>query len=271
MKHVLSLGAGVQSSTLALMAAHGEIGPMPMAAVFADTKGEPKAVYEWLDWLEKQLPYPVYRASKGDLWKAASTPKITKDGQRSYIPIGIPVFTVEGLKKGMGKRQCTRTYKIEVIQREVRRLLGLKRISSKSGPLVSMWIGISTDEAQRAKPNAAPWVQARWPLLEHGISRAQCLEWMKAKGYPLPPRSACTYCPYHDDAAWMALTPEEFQDVVQKEKELQAAYASATAIRGVPYFHSSRVPLDQVTFKPTAHDPFDENTEAVECEGMCGL
>ena len=26
---VLSLGAGVQSTTLALMAAHGEIGPMP--------------------------------------------------------------------------------------------------------------------------------------------------------------------------------------------------------------------------------------------------
>jgi hypothetical protein len=34
---VLSLGAGVQSTTLALMAAHGEIGPMPDCAIFADT------------------------------------------------------------------------------------------------------------------------------------------------------------------------------------------------------------------------------------------
>ena len=34
----LSLGAGVQSSTLALMAAKGEIGPMPDAAIFADTQ-----------------------------------------------------------------------------------------------------------------------------------------------------------------------------------------------------------------------------------------
>jgi len=35
--HIISLGAGVQSSTMSLMAAAGEITPMPTAAVFADT------------------------------------------------------------------------------------------------------------------------------------------------------------------------------------------------------------------------------------------
>ena len=45
MKHktklrILSLGAGVQSSTLALMIEKGEI-PMVDAAIFADTMGEP--------------------------------------------------------------------------------------------------------------------------------------------------------------------------------------------------------------------------------------
>lgn len=49
---ILSLGAGVQSSALALMAKHGEIsGDMPVAAIFADTKAEPRRVYEWLNWL----------------------------------------------------------------------------------------------------------------------------------------------------------------------------------------------------------------------------
>jgi hypothetical protein len=42
---ILSLGAGVQSTTLALMAAHGEIGPMPDCAIFADTQWEPRRVY----------------------------------------------------------------------------------------------------------------------------------------------------------------------------------------------------------------------------------
>ena len=40
---VLSLGAGVQSTTLALMIEKGEI-PMVDCAIFADTMGEPKKV-----------------------------------------------------------------------------------------------------------------------------------------------------------------------------------------------------------------------------------
>lgn len=42
---IISLGAGVQSTTMALMAAAGELEPMPDAAIFADTGWEPKAVY----------------------------------------------------------------------------------------------------------------------------------------------------------------------------------------------------------------------------------
>ena len=57
---VLSLGAGVQSTTLALMIEKGEI-PMVDCAIFADVGAEPKLVYEHLDWLEKQLSYPIYR------------------------------------------------------------------------------------------------------------------------------------------------------------------------------------------------------------------
>ena len=64
---LLSLGAGVQSSTLALMAACGEISPMPDGAIFADTQSEPAAVYTYLDWLERQLPFPVYRVTAGSL------------------------------------------------------------------------------------------------------------------------------------------------------------------------------------------------------------
>lgn len=49
-KVVISLGAGVQSSTMALMAGKGELTPMPDFAVFADTQAEPADVYKWLDW-----------------------------------------------------------------------------------------------------------------------------------------------------------------------------------------------------------------------------
>lgn len=78
MKRFLSLGAGVQSSTLALMIAHGEIEPVD-AAIFADTQWEPSHVYDWLDWLEKQLPFPVYRVTHGNL----RTDTLAKGGRKS--------------------------------------------------------------------------------------------------------------------------------------------------------------------------------------------
>ena len=60
MMHIISLGAGVQSTTMALMAAHGEIEPMPDCAIFADTGDEPQAVYDHLAWLMSGnvLPFP---------------------------------------------------------------------------------------------------------------------------------------------------------------------------------------------------------------------
>ena len=69
MIRVLSLGAGVQSTTLALMAAVGEI-ERPAAAIFADTQWEPEAVYRHLDWLEALLPYPVLRVTQGNIRQA---------------------------------------------------------------------------------------------------------------------------------------------------------------------------------------------------------
>ena len=86
---VLSLGAGVQSTTLALMAAHGEIGPMPDCAIFADTGWEPRAVYEHLAWLRSPnvLPFPVHIVSAGDLRAALLA------GARGARWASIPAFT----------------------------------------------------------------------------------------------------------------------------------------------------------------------------------
>ncbi len=65
----LSLGAGVQSTTMALMAAHGEIGPMPDCAIFADTGWEPKAVYDHLAWLMSSNVLPETSATSS--WRQA--------------------------------------------------------------------------------------------------------------------------------------------------------------------------------------------------------
>lgn len=121
--HIISLGAGVQSSTMALMAAAGEITPMPNCAIFADTQAEPKSVYTWLDWLEKQLPFPVHRVTKGSLAESALRVRISKGGN-SYTNSNVPDFLkTQGVEReGVQKRQCTKDFKIDVILQKARGL-----------------------------------------------------------------------------------------------------------------------------------------------------
>lgn len=73
---LLSLGAGVQSTVLALMAADGTL-PGLDAAIFADTGWEPRRVYDHLDRLEKVLAdagIPLHRVSNGNLRNDAIDP-----------------------------------------------------------------------------------------------------------------------------------------------------------------------------------------------------
>src|SRR3954464_850519 len=67
---ILSLGAGVQSTAVLLMALRGEFPDRPDCAIFADTGWEPAAVYEHLEWLEGEAEkggVPVHRVSAGNL------------------------------------------------------------------------------------------------------------------------------------------------------------------------------------------------------------
>ena len=167
--NIISLGAGVQSSTLALMAKHGEITPMPDAAIFADTQAEPKAVYEWLDWLEKQLPFKVVRVSKGELGAANNRVFVSKKTGKPYRKIYIPTYG----EQGPLPRKCTTDFKLVPIYRYARQYRP-----------VTMWIGISLDEASRMKEPFRKWVKNRYPLIELNMRRSDCLRWMSKKGRP---------------------------------------------------------------------------------------
>ena len=270
----LSLGAGVQSSCLALMAAKGEIGPMPDAAIFADTQAEPASVYRWLYWLETQLPFPVVRVTRGSITAESLKVRTFKDDpERKWVKSLIPAFieNPDGTKGIMG-RQCTWSYKVEMLEKTARKLAEIKR--GQKDVTVTQWIGISWDELQRMKHGRKPWVQHRWPLIERKMTRRHCLEWMEANGYPKPPRSACMYCPFHSDAEWRRLKdeePEAFAASIQFEKDLQAAKAQTDNQRGIPYLHSSLKPLDTVDFSTDierGQGAFDFNAE---CAGMCGV
>jgi hypothetical protein len=259
---------------MALMAARGLITPMPTAAIFADTQDEPESVYRWLDWLEKQLPFPVHRVTKGQLSARALEMTTTKDG-RVFSKADIPLFTKnhDGSIGKIMNRNCTRDFKIHPILKKVRELAGVKRGQKIVG--VIQWIGISIDEIPRMKPSREPWCEHRWPLVEMRYARRDCLKWMELNGFPPPPRSACIYCPFHSNSEWRRLKDEEpgaFQKAVEFEHELQRRKGETTNFRTRPFLHRSCVPLNQVDFstdEERGQGVFGQWSE--ECEGMCGV
>jgi hypothetical protein len=258
---VLSLGAGVQSTTLALMAAHGEIGPMPDCAIFADTGWEPRAVYEHLERLRAALPFPVHIVSAGDI-RSDAIAKVNTTGQR-FAAIPWFVRSPRG-KDGIGRRQCTKEYKLEPIRRKASELIEFKR---RAGA-VEMWVGISLDEAWRMKPSRRQYIVNRWPLLEMQMRRRDCEAVLARLGWKAP-KSACIGCPFHDDAMWRDLrdnAPDEFADACEVDRIIRRQ----PGIRGEQFMHRSRVPLDQVDLSTHA-ERGQPDLFLNECEGMCGV
>ena len=270
---ILSLGAGVQSSTLALMIEHGEI-PMVDAAIFADVKGEPKKVYEWLEYLKtKVTSYPIhvvtYRDLKQDLLDIAN-------GTGKKIPI--PFFTIDDKgKKGMMRRQCTADYKIKPVTNKIRDLLGLKKGEKrKAGTQVDLLMGISQDEISRMKRNPIKYINNVYPLVEKKMSRKDCITWMKNNSYPTPPRSACTFCPFHSNEEWKRVkeNKEEWDEIIALEKLLlknKDKIAEATGMKSQIFLHRSCKSVNEIDFEQEdKQGDFFYGMEN-ECEGMCGI
>lgn len=252
MKNIISLGAGVQSSVMALMAAKGEITPMPDGAIFADTGWEPRRVYEWLDWLETQLPFPVYRVNSGNLQDDLAL---------------LPLF-----KKGvLLSRNCTQRHKIDPIIKRVRKILGLKK-GERGGKkvLVKQWIGISMDECQRMKPAHHKWIEHIWPLIDKRMKRSDCLRWMEKNNYPRPEKSSCIGCPYHDDATWRDMKmnyPDEWGNAVATDKKIRNG---VRGVEGPIYLSRHLKPLDEIDFR-NLEDMGQLNLFNNECSGICGV
>lgn len=259
---VISLGAGRQSTAMAMMAAHGVITPMPDAAVFADTGDEPAWVYETVKWLQgaNVLPFPVVVTGKGNL---------SRELLAGNDEARIPAFIKAG---GLQSRQCTRNYKIRPIRREVRKLLGVGPRGYIAPGTVSQWIGISRDEAWRKKPSGAAFIENRWPLIELGMSVHDCENWLREGGYPVPWGSACVYCPFIDNAARRRIRdndPAGWAKAVNTDAQLRTP-ENIKRFHGEVFVHPSRVPLAEADLT----DLFDQdagNQFNNECEGMCGV
>lgn len=273
---ILSLGGGVQSSTLLLLSIYERL-PRLDAVIFADPCWESKATYAYLDWLEEQaalVNLPFLRVSAGniraDVLAAVGTTKVGHIGQPPFF---VRDSGGDGTDQG-GRlwRKCTTEYKIVPIEREIRRLLGVApRQRVPAGVVVEQWLGISVDEWQRVKPSNKSWMVRVHPLVQLRMSRQDCIDWLRQSQFPIPPKSSCIGCPFHSNVHWreMARTqPAEFADAVAFEQALHQG--KLPGVTGTPYLHRRMIPLHQAVemdLKPLR----DQATFAWmdECDGVC--
>lgn len=274
----LSFGAGVQSTALLAMVTlpshakellhwqeYGHAAPhypeRPDVAIFADTQSEPAYVYQHLEAVKQLTDIPIHIVTRGNLGVDMI------GGTRTTMP----VFTAspDG-GAGIALRKCSVEYKVDPIQKWVREHLGYQprqRVQHR----VRCMVGISTDEIQRAKPSVTKWIERVHPLIDASMNRAKCIWFLEQVGWPVPKKSSCRFCPYHNDAAWIDLRDNyagEFAKAVEFDRSIRVS--TKAGLTSPVFLHRSLKPLDEVVFKEAHTTPlFDSFTE--ECEGVCGI
>ena len=251
----ISLGWGVQSFTLAAMSALGELEPVDVA-IHADTTHESKLTYafaaRWTPWLEERgVRVATVTSGVHDKWM--TSPRLNGHGTP-------PLFTRNGSGDGQMLRSCTQRWKIAPMRRWLQ--------ANRNGQPVEQWLGISLDEFQRMKDSDVKYITHRWPLIERRMTRWDCVRYLEVNGLEVPPKSACVFCPYHNQAAWRELK-------TQGGPDWQKAVAVDEAIRKVrpPYdlfIHPARIPLVDIDLR-SEQDKGQLSLWDAECSGICGV
>ena len=137
--------------------------------------------------------------------------------------------------------------------------------------MVEQWIGISRDEAHRMKPARELYIVNRWPLVERGLTRRDCLRWLERHGYRQPAKSACTFCPYRDNRGWREMrdgAPADWRQAVGVDRHIR--HHMPRMRKSEAYLHRSLMPLEEVDLS-TAAERGQGDLFGDECGGVCGL
>lgn len=216
---ILSCGAGMQSTALALMSAENATGtarhalvPVYDAVVFCDLQCEPIWVYAQVDFIAKAcedagIPFFVLHS---DIYREQAR-KISHGKS-----VNMPLWTMLDGKRGKMLRTCTMDYKIYAIQQFVKyNLLGYKKFQRNRDEDLgahTMHIGFSAEEASRASPNPHPLFENRYPLIELGLERKDNYRYILETWGLETKASACYICPFHKNVFFRHLRDEYPRD-----------------------------------------------------------
>lgn len=252
MIEVFSSGGGTQSACISALIVQGKL-PKPDFFVIADTGYECETTWQYLDAVIRpameSVGVEVHRI--GPEWK--SVPAHGRDWQsHNEETILLPLFTNQSGDTGKLSGFCSKTWKVEVVNRFLSQKFGITRSQYRK------WIGFSLDEWRRAQKMMGGEEyrkgQIRFPLItDMPLKRHESILTVERMGWPTPPRSRCKICSNQGDPEWLDMkdnSPDEFAEAVALEKEIQR-------IDPFAWMHEACIPLDQVDLspEPTLFDP----------------
>ena len=230
---ILSCGAGMQSTALALMSCENAKSDKPIYpevpvyddVVFCDLGFEPPWVMKQVDFISKACEWA------GIHFKVIESP-LYQDFMENFgerRTISIPWWTIkdDGHKSKM-PRNCTIDYKVEMISKYVRwELLGYKkgqRLRDEDKKAHEMHMGFSAEEARRCKENPNPMFINKFPLVDMRLTRADNYAYIRDVWGLETKASACTFCPFHKNYFFWHLRenePEQYAQVVGVDELLR--------------------------------------------------
>lgn len=194
MSDLISFGAGVNSVAMTILLVNeGWRGPI----VFADTGCEWPETYCYLDYFEREWLVP-----RGmQITRLGADYRVLGPGRdkRTLVAFCEDYRTTPFA----GVRWCTVGWKTDVLNHWAA-ALGIE----------TQLIGIASDERHRQKGRPCP-------LIDRGITRAGCIEIIKAAGLDVPQKSGCYICPFMRVDQWRELYrrhPELYERAANLER-----------------------------------------------------
>lgn len=237
---VVAYGGGRNTIGMLILMAKSNI--RPRAIVMADPGSERKGTVHYRDvvlppWLDS-VGFPrvevVSRVEEGRRIKRAFRLETLREECRRSA-------TIPSIAYGMKK--CSAKHKGDASRWWARRQAWIEE-EKAAGRKVVKATGYDVDERHRAEKalrvmaapgdpfynpkskNSAKWERERFtfwfPLIEAGMGLEDCVEAIEAEGLPVPPKSACTFCPSNTLAEWEELRredPQAFADAVAMSRD----------------------------------------------------
>lgn len=245
---VVSFGGGTNSTALLIgMIERKE--PAPHAIIFADTGGERPETYlhirDFSAWLMERSYPAITTIRKGGNGRTLEQDCMIKNMLPSVA---------------YGFKSCSHKFKIQPQEKWANNDAAC-RAEWAGGRKVVKLIGFDADEPHRAKPFDHPKFDDRYPLIEWGWGRAECMAAIHRAGIPQPGKSSCFYCPNSK--------PREIRDLARKHPDLakralqMEAGAHLTDIKGLGrYFAWRDLLLQDDLFEP----PTSQLVAASQCD-----